>query len=135
MSSSGARRKILVIESDASIRNTLYVLLAGLDCESAIAYNSQQALRMISRDSFDAVLLDLRSSLVPADEMMAQIKQLSPNLVGRVLVITGEVADPKTMELIEEQCLTPIAGNRLMSDLWARLRLLLGLAPPAENRS
>lgn len=133
--SSDPRRKILVVEDDASIRNTLYVLLAGLDCESEIAYNGQQALRMISRESFDAVLLDLRSSLVPAEEMVAQIKQLSPSLVGRVLVITGEVADPKTLEWIESQCLASIAGNRLMSELWGRLRVMLGLAPPVENRS
>jgi DNA-binding NtrC family response regulator len=135
LNSSGPRRKVLIVEGDASIRNTLYVLLAGLDCESEVAYDGQQALRMISRESFDAVLLDLRSSLVPGEEMVAQIKRLSPSLVGRVLVITGEVADPKTLEWIESQCLTSVAGNRLMSDLWGRLRVLLGLAPPAENRS
>jgi len=128
-------RRILVVEDEPAIRNILYVLLARLDCESEIAHSGQQALGMISRGSFDAVLLDLRSSQVPAREVVAHIKQMSPSLVGRVLVITGEVTDPKTLEWIESQCLTPIAGNRLMSDLWNRLRVLLGLAPPAENGS
>ena len=135
MTPSIPHRRILVVEAEPAIRNILYVLLAGLNCESEIAHSGQQALGMISRGSFDAVLLDLRSPQVPAQEVVAQIKQISPSLVGRVLVITGEFTDSKTLEWIESQCLTPIPGNRLMSDLWSRLRVLLGLAPPAENRS
>lgn len=135
MSPTSPRRRILIIEDEPSIRNILYVLLAGLDCESEIAHSGKQALGMISRESFDAVLLDLRSTQVPAEKMVAEIKQISPSLVGRVLVITGEVTDPGTLEWIEGQCLTPVAGNRLMSDLWGRLQVLLGLAPPAAHRT
>ena len=127
------RRKILVIEDEPTIRNVLYVLLAGLDCESEIAHTGQQALAMVGRDSFDAVLLDLRSALVPPEEVVAQIKQLQPSLVGRVLVITGEVTDPKILEWIESQCLTKIPANNLMQELWGRLRAVLGLATSPDN--
>jgi len=122
-----------VIEDEPSIRNIIYVLLAGLDCESEVAHSGQQALRMISRESFDAVLLDLRSTDLAPEEIVAQIKKINPSLVGRVLVITGEVADEKTLEWIEAQCLTPVAGNRIMSDLWGRLRGLFGLAPASSR--
>lgn len=128
MAAGPERRKVLIIEDEPSIRNTLYVLLAGLGCEGDVAYTGQQALSKISREAFDAVLLDLRCSNLTADEVVLGIKELRPNLVGRVLVITGEVADPKTLEFVERHCLPHVSRNRLPRELWTRLRGLLGLS-------
>jgi DNA-binding NtrC family response regulator len=119
-------RKVLIIEDEPSIRNVLYVLLAALGCEGDVAYSGQQALAMISHQKFDAVLLDLRCANAPAAQVVSQIKEIRPSLLGRVLVITGEVADPQVMELIERHVLPHIPGDRLMSDLWGQLRGLLG---------
>jgi len=118
-------RNVLVIEGEPSIRNVLYVLLAGLGCEGNIAHNGQQALEMIEKEVFDAVLLDLRCSEMPAGEMVSAIKELRPSLVGRVLVITGEVSDPQTLEMIRENCWPHIPRQRVMQELWERLRSLL----------
>jgi len=121
-----AHRKVLIIEDEPSIRNALYVLLAALGCEGDVAYNGQQALSMIGRESFDAVLLDLRCTNLSAEKVVSEIKELRPNLVGRVLVITGEVADVSTMEFIERHCLPHVAGTKLMQELWGRLRGMFG---------
>ena len=86
-------RHVLIVEGEPSIRNVFYVLLAGLGCEGDIAHTGHQALAMIKKESFDAVLLDLRCSEMPAGEMVSAIRELRPNLVGRVLVITGEVSE------------------------------------------
>lgn len=128
MSPSPERRKVLIIEDEPTIRNVLYVLVAGLGCEGDVAYSGQQALAMVSRESFDAVLLDLRCSNLAAEQVVCEIKEIRPNLVGRVLVITGEVSDPQTMELIERYCLPHVSRSRLMQDLWGRLRALLGIS-------
>lgn len=133
MVASPVRRKVLIVEDEPAIRNTLYVLLAGLGCESDIAYTGQQALAMISGQSFDAVLLDLRCNNVTPNEVVAEISELRPNLVGRVLVITGEVNDAKTMELIEHHCLPHVKRSRLMQELWARLRGLFGLTASQDT--
>jgi DNA-binding NtrC family response regulator len=127
------RRKVLIIEDEPSIRNIIYVLLAAADCDGEIAYSGKQALGMVSRGSFDAVLLDIRSSDTPPEEMVSQMKKLRPSLVGRVLVITGEIADPKILDWIEHHSLHHMPGNRLMLDLWDRLRAILGLAPAAKK--
>lgn len=123
-----AQRKVLIIEDEPSIRNALFVLLAGLGCEGDVAYTGQQALAMISRERFDAVLLDLRCSNIPAEEVVLQIKELRPNLVGRVLVITSEVTDPQTLEMVSRNLLPSISRNRLMPELWGQLRGILGLS-------
>jgi DNA-binding NarL/FixJ family response regulator len=83
---------------------------------------------MIRKDRFDAVLLDLRSAHLPPEEMVSAITELRPHLVGRVLVITGEVSDPKTLETLERCAVPHLPRNRMSSDLWGRLRALLGFA-------
>jgi two-component system response regulator PilR (NtrC family) len=129
-----ARRKVLIIEDEPSIRNVIYVLLAGLGCESDVAHNGRQALAMIQHENFDAVLLDLRCSDLPPEQVVSQLREIRPNLVGRVLVITGEVADPQTLEMIERNCLPHVPRNRLMQDLWEHLRTLLGFSrSPADS--
>jgi DNA-binding NtrC family response regulator len=132
MSPTSQNRKVLIVEDDAAIRNVLYVLLAGVGCEGDIAYSGKQALAMLSREKFDAVLLDLRCSNLPAEQVVSQIKEIRPSLVGRVLVITGELADPKTVEVVERHCLPHVPRNRLMQDLWGRLRTVLGAASSAK---
>lgn len=128
MSPGTQNRKVLIVEDDAAIRNVLYVLLAGFGCEGEIAYSGKQALAMLSRERFDAVLLDLRCSNLPAADMVSQIKEIRPSLVGRVLVITGELTDAQTLELVERNCLPHVPRNRLMQDLWGRLRSVLGIS-------
>jgi len=129
-------RNVLIVEGEPSIRNVLYVLLAGLGCEGDIAHNGHQALAKIEKESFDAVLLDLRCSEIPAEEMVSAIRELRPNLLGRVLVITGEVSDPKAMEMIRNNCWPHITRQRVMQELWGRLRTLLGLSQsPADSAS
>jgi DNA-binding response OmpR family regulator len=111
----------------------LYVLLAGLGCEGDIAHTGRQALAMIEKESFDAVLLDLRCSEMPAGEMVSAIRELRPNLVGRVLVITGEVSDPQAMEMIKKNCWPCIPRQRVMQELWGRLRALLGVSQSSAD--
>jgi len=117
MASNPPRRKVLIIEDEPSIRNVLYVLLARLGCDGDAAPDAYQALSMIRRSEFDAVLLDLRASQLPPDQMVCAIKELRPSLVGRVLVITGEVAHPKTIEMLERYALPHVPRSRITSEL------------------
>ena len=128
LAKSAPRRKVLIIEDEPSIRNVLYVLLAGLGCEGDIAHDSRQALSMIRKDTFDAVLLDLVLSHLPPDQMVSAITKVRPSLVGRVLVITGEVTDPDTLAMLEKCAVPHVERSRMTTDLWGRLRTMLGFA-------
>lgn len=127
------RRKVLIIEDEPSIRNVLYALLSGLDCQGEVAHNDRQALAMIRRESYDAVLLDLRCSKVATDQMVSRIKEIRPSLLGRVLVITSEVSGPETIKAIERQCMPHLSRNRLFKDLWEFLRPILGGSKSAQT--
>jgi DNA-binding response OmpR family regulator len=123
--SDGPHRKVLFVEDDAPIRNVLYVLLAGQGLQAEVAYSGTQALSMIDREEFDAVLLDLRCRNLPAEHVVSRIPEIRPSLVGRVLVITGEVDSPETLKMLETRCLPHVSRERLLQDLWTRLRPLI----------
>lgn len=102
-----------------------YVLLAGLGCDGDVASDSEHALTMIGQNRFDAVLLDLRSAHLPPDQMVSAITELRPSLVGRVLVITGEVADPKTLEMLASYAVPHVSRSRVVSELRVCMRAML----------
>jgi CheY-like chemotaxis protein len=109
------QRKVLIIKDEPSIRNVLRVLVAGLSYDGDIASSVKQMLSMIREDQFDTVLLDLRSIEPP--QMDSAITELRPILVGRVLVITGEVSNPSTLEMIEHYAVPHLPSSRVTSDL------------------
>jgi DNA-binding NtrC family response regulator len=121
------RRKVLIIEDEPSIRNVLYVLMAGLGYDGDAVPDSYHALSMIRKGEFDAVLLDLRSSQLPPEQMVCAITELRPNLVGRILVITGEVSHPKTIEMLERYALPHVPRSRIISDLSRSIAHIDGL--------
>ena len=120
-------RKVLIIENEPDIRNVLYVLVAGLGAEGEVAHNFRNALARISEESFDAVLLDLQCSEGSPEQAVSQIKEIRPSLVGRVLVITGDVTSPEVLDTIERQCLPQVRRRHLTKDLLAVLRSLWSL--------
>jgi DNA-binding NtrC family response regulator len=135
MSRKPQHRRVLIVEDEPSIRNILYVLLAGLGCEGDAVPDGQQALAKIRREEFDAVLLDLRCSNINAEDVVPQIQEVRPSLVGRVLVITGEVADAATLDLIERHCLQHVPRHRIQQDMLDQLRVLLKISPSAKETS
>ena len=129
MRSMGQDRKVLFIEGEKAISKFFRVVLNRLGCQGEVAGNGEQALAMISRDEFDAVLLDLRSSSIVPEHLVSEIHEVRPSLIGRVLVITGDVNDPETLDLIERYCLFKIPGDRVINELMGWLRALLHIAP------
>lgn len=126
-------RKVLLIEGEPVARELLRVVVKNLGCQGQVAADGRQALSMVSSEDYDAVLLDLRSSSLPPEEVVSGIHDIRPSLVGRVLVITGEVDDHATLDLIERYFLLRIRQSRVLFDLVGRLRALLRIAPSPSH--
>ena len=122
------QRRVLIVEDESSIRNLIYTLLSTLGCDGDVAYSGQQALAMISRQPFDAVLLDLRCLDLAPERVVSGILEIRPNLMGRVLVTTGDVTDQNTIDLIEHKCLLRVPRHHLVFELWNKLRILWGFS-------
>ena len=122
-------RKVLLIEREPVAREMLRALVNDLGCQGEVAADGREALAMIRRRNFDAVLLDLRSSSLPAEEVVAGIHDMRPSLIGRVLVVTGEVDGPETLDLIERYFLLQVRRSQVPFDVVDRLRALLRISP------
>ena len=129
MRSGSKARKILLVQNEPATRDVLRVLVNNLGCQGEVAVDGPQALAMVGSQEFDAVLLDLRSSALPLEEVVSGIHDIRPALVGRVLVITGEVDDETTFDLIERYFLLQVRQSQLIFNLAGRLRALLQIAP------
>jgi DNA-binding NtrC family response regulator len=123
------KRKVLILEEESSLRNALLTLLASLGCNAEVAYSGKQAIDIIRSEKFDAVLLDLRCAHAQAEDVVPVIQSLRPRLLANVLVITGDEADAKTLELIERYFLLHVSGNRPVQDMVPTLRVMLHLPP------
>jgi len=80
---------------------------------------------MVEKESFDVLLLDLRRSEMPAEKMTSAVKELRPQVLGRVLIIAGEVCDPQILKTIKKNCWSYFSLRQVIQDLWERLRSLL----------
>ena len=130
MSGASMLREVLVIQDESSIYDVLNIMLAAMHCLGAHrAHSGQEALVMLSRKCFDAILLDLRCFDVPREQMISKIEGIRSSLVGRVLWVTAEVYDPKTVEMIERNCVWHVSRSRFIKQLRYCLGALVGQSP------
>jgi CheY-like chemotaxis protein len=115
------RRKILIVEDSPSITNILYVLLEVLNYHGEVAMGGGQALNMIARENYDAILLDLRYSRPFSEDMLAKIRELQPNLADCIIEVSGESRDAGFLDQIGRPILPRPSDIRLMEDVHRRL--------------
>lgn len=121
------QRKILIIETEAGVLNLAHILLESMGCHCTDAVGAAQALAMLRRKSFDAVLLDLHCSAEMPAEVISGIHKIQPSLIGRVLVINGETHDRKTFEFVQKHCFGSVPRGRILLDLWSSLQRLFSV--------
>jgi DNA-binding NtrC family response regulator len=123
-------RRILIIEKEPSIRNAIYVLCANLGYDGEVADCGRQALAMMSRRRFDAVLLDLGCTDVSGEQVVDQTRKMRPAMMGRLLLITGKVVRKRTLRFVERFHLRHIPRHRIMQEMWANLMPMLRVSHP-----
>jgi len=119
--SSVERRRVLLITTKPSAQDVVSELLRamGYAWSSASGWN---ALAMLERESFDAILLDLVYASIPAEEAVLKIKEINADLLQHLLVIGGSATDPKIDELIKRDHLLHVSHDDLAPRLWTALQ-------------
>ena len=67
---------VLIVEDNRANQQVAVGMLERLGCKSAFANNGQEALEMLSRETFDLVLMDCHMPEMDGYEATAQIRQL-----------------------------------------------------------
>jgi len=120
-----AERRIFVVEKAPSVRNALCALLAGVGCEGDVAHSSRKIHERFGEANRDKLVLDLRYAGTPPSPASPGVKNLEASLVDRILVVTGEVTDPKVFRQIEELVVSHFSLKNMTSSLRTIVHALL----------
>jgi CheY-like chemotaxis protein len=110
-------RRIFVVEKASSVRSALCALLAGVGCEGDVAHSTPEIHERVGEANRDKLVLNLRYAGTPPSPVSPGVKNLTASLVGRILVVTGEVTDSKVFQQIEELVVSHFSLKHMTSSL------------------
>jgi two-component system, sensor histidine kinase SagS len=85
-------KRILVVDSDATVRRAAHELLGRLGCEVETAHDGEEAFLMVRSFHYDVVIADIRLPDMNGYECFAQIREIHEHLP--VILMTGFGYDP-----------------------------------------
>ena len=123
---------ILVVDDDASLRKALERVLAAHGFEVAVAADGEEALALLRRRHFDALVLDLVMPGQDGIDVCESLRRAGSELPILMLTARGTVRDRVTgLEAgADDYLVKPFANDELV----ARLRALLRRAGPHGER-
>jgi CheY-like chemotaxis protein len=86
------RKRVLVVDSDESVRSAAHELLGRYGCDVETAHNGEEAFLMVRSFHYDVVIADIRLPDMTGFECFYRIKQIQEHLP--VILMTGFGYDP-----------------------------------------
>src|SRR5207249_2142412 len=93
---------ILVVEDERSLRDVLVEVLATLGHQVAAAPTGTAAIRLLERDTYDVVLLDLVLPDIDGQGVWQWIRTHRPGLASRVIFMTGDTIRVGSQRFLRE---------------------------------
>jgi CheY-like chemotaxis protein len=105
-----ARKRVLLVDDEAGVREAIRLLLAHLGLEVTEARNGAEALALYLRSTFDFVVTDYNMPGMRGDLLAREIKNIDAH--RRVVMVsgfagamlTGGQLPPSIDELLEKPC-------------------------------
>jgi len=91
--------KILVVDDEKVIREGCHEALSSEGFNVILAENGEQGLKMIGKEHFDIILLDLMMPGLSGFEVLSHVKKLHPDTV--IIVITGYATIEHSIEAMK----------------------------------
>ena len=104
----GPKRRVLVVDDEPSIRETMSRMLVGLGCEVVCASDADGAVAAFLKGAFDLVTLDHRMPGLKGMDVHKVLSQefgagkrttgFTPRKFPPVLIVTGYADDPEVLK-------------------------------------
>jgi CheY-like chemotaxis protein len=95
-------KRILVIDDDHELADTLKLLLEAHNFVVTVAYDGVEALRETMVMDFDVILCDLMMPHMPGDMFYLEVQKVKPHLRSRFVFITGHSNDARLAAFLHE---------------------------------
>jgi two-component system, response regulator FlrC len=112
--------RILIVDDEAALRRTLDRALTSFNYEVVAVADAHSAYVLLGESTFDLVLLDLRLPHMPGDTFFLAIVRRWPRLLGRVILMTGDLS-PQHQDWPVELNNCPILQKPFTLDSLAKL--------------
>lgn len=113
----------LIIEDDLAVQSFLHTLLQSQNIRVACTGSGQDALQMLSRDTYDLVLLDLGLADLDGQQVLATLRQWS---AVPVIVISARGKEHDKIQALDaganDYITKPFSAGELMARIRAALR-------------
>ncbi len=100
-SGSKPRLKILVVDDEKEIRELASRFLTGKGHDVDEASTGRAALKFVIDHDYDGIVLDLRMPDLSGEGFFEWLRKNKPELATKVTVISGDLANPQTIEILE----------------------------------
>jgi CheY-like chemotaxis protein len=122
--------RILVVDDEQSVRGLARRFLAKRGHHVDEAESGKAALRMIQEREYDSVIVDLRMPDLSGEGLYEWLKKNRPALAEQVIVISGDIANPDTVEILERMGRPFLLKPFALDDL---LRIIDGFTEADES--
>jgi len=128
----GEPRRVLLIAGESSVRPRIATLLSTMRCVCVLVSSTDEFIG-IQDESFDAVLIDVSNSGIPAEHVLVRLNELHPSLSVRILAFSSGATSLELIELFERYDLRLISREPLLVQIWARLEDLFAAPRAAKH--
>ena len=96
-----AGQRVLIIDDEPDIAGLLQTILADAGYQIKTASDGNEALQILSRETFDAILSDMRMPGLDGQALYQRLKQLNAGLAQRVIFVTGDTLNTNTRGFLD----------------------------------
>ena len=93
-------RRILVVDDEAGIRDTLIEILASAEHRVVAVGSGREALEHLAREHYDVILTDIRMPDLDGRALYQQIEERWPGRGARVIFVTGDTLASSLREFV-----------------------------------
>jgi len=94
--------RILVVEDETAVADFISRVLQRAGHDVRTAANGQEALTALADGMPDVIISDVKMPAMRGDQFFTELQVLYPELAPRVIFITGDIADQRTLAFLEQ---------------------------------
>lgn len=117
--------KVLVVDDEEAVVRLIERFLTRLGHQVTGVTSGEAALNILDRETFDAVLCDVKMPGLSGLELLANLRERNPGLVERVIFVSGDTISQNTRTIIEQSGNLFLAKPFSFEQLQQTLNLLL----------
>ncbi len=118
------KAKILVVDDEKAIRESVSLVLAEEDHETTMAADGEEALKLLNTDSYDVLITDLKMPGMDGMELVKKCLQICPQT--SVIIITAHASVESAIESLRMGAFDYILKPFDFDDLILKVNRLLG---------